>query len=137
MQLYMISSGNHDGGGGGVSSCVGDVLITTGGNELLCDEILIFASKFKGGFDFADTPKESEDQKERRKSRVELMPAHGEGQDELIIYYRGIAKGKGKSANAVKQVSVLPDRFTENPTLQLLLPLEMSTNSFQWMADVL
>jgi hypothetical protein len=81
---------------------VGDVLITGGVNELLCDEIVIFASRFKGGFELADIVDSEGVKSESWKNRVEIEICEGEGHDEVIIDYMSINKGKGKSAKAVK-----------------------------------
>lgn len=103
------------------SQIVGEVLITAGANELLCDEVVIFASKVKSGFDIADVvdggslEKELEKsgieieiceeagvRKEVVKSRVEIEICEGEGHDEVILDYFLLSRGKAKSARAVK-----------------------------------
>lgn len=108
------------------SHVVNRVLVTAGANELLCDEVVIFASKVKGGFDMADTIgkgggvqrevlksgmeieieieicEERGLQKEPGKSRVEIEICEGEGHDEVILDYFLLSRGKGRSAKAVK-----------------------------------
>lgn len=84
------------------NSVVGDVLITAGGNELLCDEIVIFMSRLQGGFNDADKLESGGYSREVGKSRVELEVCAGEGHDEVIIDYMSIGRGKGKSAKVLK-----------------------------------
>lgn len=84
------------------NSVVGDVLITAGGNEMLCDEIVIFMSRLRGGFNDADKLESGGLEKEVGKSRVELEVCPGEAHDEVIIDYMSVVRGKGKSAKVLK-----------------------------------
>jgi hypothetical protein len=88
------------------SRVVGDALITAGANELLSDEILIFASKLKSGFDAdvssVDWMEAGSVRKGEGKSRVQIHVCEGEAHDEVIIDYFTFNRGKGKSAKVVK-----------------------------------